>query len=133
MSTPLPTVLDRLNEANPSTLDVAFDQIKIGQIITGLVPRTIVTTGLTSLAAQVLVDNDGVTPVYGAVGTVTDSSDTGLTKILAGAVGAGEVKVEYDEDGRPTLTFNAAVTGYKVEMHHTLPATLVSVLLAKSM
>ena len=75
-----------------------------------------------------LVDSDGETPVYGAVGTVTDSSDTALTKVLAGAVGAGEVLVTYDADGRPTLTFNAAVTGYKVEMHHTLPAGMAAAL-----
>jgi hypothetical protein len=128
-----PTVEDRLRSANISTLINALDKIEFVDIIKGLVPRTIVTADLTSLAAQPLVDNDGETPVYGAVGQVTDSSDTALTKILSGAVGAGEVLVTYDTDGRPTLTFNAAVTGYKVEMHHTLPATLVSVLLAASM
>ncbi len=127
------TVSDRLDESNIHFLASALDKAKIGTIIRGLIPRTIVTTGLTSLAAQPLVDNDGVTPVYGAVGAVTDSSNTGLTKILAGAVGAGEVKVEYDADGRPTLTFEAAVTGYKVEMIHTLPVKLSTVLLATEM
>ncbi|WP_298622556.1 hypothetical protein [uncultured Zoogloea sp.] len=129
----MPTAEDHIRKSNIHSLANGLDAIDFVSIVKGLVPRTIVTTGLTSLAAQPLVDSDGVTPVYGAVGTVTDSSDTGLTKILAGAVGAGEVLVTYDADGRPTLTFNAAVTGYKVEMHHTLPATLVSVLLAKSM
>jgi hypothetical protein len=128
-----PTAEDRLRSSNVHSIANALDKIQFVDIIKGLVPRTIVTTGLTSLAAQPLVDNDGETPVYGAVGTVTDSSDTALTKILAGAVGAGEVLVTYDSDGRPTLTFNAAVTGYKVEMVHTLPATLVSVLLASGM
>jgi|JI10StandDraft_1071094.scaffolds.fasta_scaffold37141_2 hypothetical protein len=129
----MPTAEDHIRKSNIHSLANGLDAIDFVSIVKGLVPRTIVTTGLTSLAAQPLVDDDGVTPVYGAVGAVTDSSDTGLTKILAGAVGAGEVLVTYDADGRPTLTFNAAVTGYKVEMHHTLPATLVSVLLAKSM
>mgnify|MGYP006915275056 FL=1 len=129
----MPTAEDHIRKSNIHSLANGLDAIDFVSIVKGLVPRTIVTTGLDSLAAQPLVDSDGVTPVYGAVGTVTDSSDTGLTKILAGAVGAGEVLVTYDADGRPTLTFNAAVTGYKVEMHHTLPATLVSVLLAKSM
>ncbi len=129
----MPTAEDHIRKSNIHTLANGLDAISFVDIIKGLIPRTIVTTGLDSLAAQPLVDSDGETPVYGAVGTVTDSSDTGLTKILAGAVGAGEVLVTYDADGRPTLTFNAAVTGYKVEMHHTLPATLVSVLLAKSM
>ena len=129
----MPTAEDHIRKSNIHSLANGLDATSFVEIIKGLVPRTIVTTGLTSLAAQPLVDNDGVTPVYGAVGAITDSSDTGLTKILAGAVGAGEVLVTYDADGRPTLTFNAAVTGYKVEMHHTLPATLVSVLLAKSM
>ncbi len=128
-----PTVEDRLRSANIATLINALDKIEFVDIIKGLVPRTIVTTGLTSLAAQPLLDTDGVTPVYGAVGQVTNSSDVALTKVLAGAVGAGEVLVTYDSDGRPTLTFEAAVTGYKVEMIHTLPATLVSVLLAASM
>ena len=129
----MPTAEDHIRKSNIHSLANGLDAISFVEIIKGPVPRTIVTTGLTSLAAQPLVDDDGVTPVYGAVGAITDSSDTGLTKILAGAVGAGEVLVTYDADGRPTLTFNAAVTGYKVEMHHTLPATLVSVLLAKSM
>ena len=129
----MPTAEDHIRKSNIHTLANGLDAISFVDIIKGLIPRTIVTTGLESLAAQPLVDSDGETPVYGAVGTVTDSSDTGLTKILAGAVGAGEVLVTYDADGRPALTFNAAVTGYKVEMHHTLPATLSSVLLAKSM
>jgi len=129
----MPTAEDHIRKSNIHSLANGLDAISFIDLVKGLVPRTIVTTGLTSLAAQPLVDSDGETPVYGAVGAVTDSSDAPLAKILSGAVGAGEVLVAYDTDGRPTLTFNAAVTGYKVEMVHTLPAKLVSVLLAKSL
>lgn len=128
-----PTVEDRLTLGNIAHLSSALDKVDIVGIIKGLVPRTIVTTGLTSLAAQPVVEADGTTPVYGSVTAVTDSSDANLLIILSGAVGAGEVLVTYDSDGRPTLTFNAAVTGYKVAMGHTLPATLVTVLLLAAM
>lgn len=100
----MPTAEDHIRKSNIHTLANGLDAISFIDIIKGLIPRTIVTTGLDSLTVQPLVDSDGETPVYGAVGAVTDSSDTGLTKILSGAVGAGEVLVTYDADGRPTLT-----------------------------
>lgn len=128
-----PTVEDRLRSSNIASIANALDKISFVDIIKGLIPRTIVTTGLTSLAAQPVVEADGETPVYGSVTAVTDSSDANLLIILSGAVGAGECLVTYDADGRPTLTFNAAVTGYKVAMGHTLPASLISVLLAAGM
>lgn len=124
-----PTIEELLNLCNPAQLADVLKAIKFPDIVRGLVPRTVVLTGLTSAAAHEMQDTDG-NPLPGSILYVTDSSDTALTIILSGAVGAGECKVEYDEDGLATLTFNAAVTGFKVGMGHTLPAGLVSTLLA---
>lgn len=124
-----PTVSELLSLHNPATVADVLRAIKFDQIITGLVPQTVVLTGLTSAASHTMQDTDG-NDLPGGILAVTDSSDTALTIILAGAVGAGECKVEYDSDGLATLTFNAAVTGFKVAMSHTLPVGLVSTLLA---
>jgi hypothetical protein len=113
-----PTVAEHLAFSNPATLADALRIAKIGDIIAGLIPRTVTLTGLTSAAAQTMT-------VPGLIASVNDATFTPLSIIHSGAVGAGEVKIEYDADGLATLTFNAAVTAFNVTMI-ALPTVLSS-------
>jgi hypothetical protein len=117
------TAQELLDLCNPAQLADALKAVLVGEIIPGLVPSVLTYSGLTSSATQVM-------PVAGGITAVTLADDTPLAIVLNGASGAGEVNVSYDADGVATLVFNAAVTGFKVAMSHTLPTGLVSVLLA---
>ena len=94
-----------------------------GTIVASLgVPALQVRTGRASNAVQV----DGADDPTAAAGTaltneagwvlgVTDEAGAvNLTLIYAGAPAVGEVLVTYSAAGVPTLTFQAAVTGYQV-------------------
>jgi hypothetical protein len=121
------TVQDHLDTSNIQHLAPALSQISFGELIAGMIPRQRVYAGLTSAAAQVLnseLDGSGDNQA-GMILQVNDSSDTPLSIITSGAVGAGECKVEYSSEGVPTLTFNAAVTGFKV-LCTLLPASLAT-------
>ena len=109
-SVPLQTV-EALGTLSGESQDAGF-----GQILRGMVPGLKVRTGLTSQAAHV------ETP--GRVYAVTDEAGAvNLTIIAAGAPAGTQVLVTYadgstpagQDKGTPTLTFNAAVTGYQVE------------------
>lgn len=122
LSSPVPDqqpgtlIRDVLDNALPTNLPDAIREVQLGTLLAGLIPRLRVYTGLTSAAAQVLnseLDGSGDDQA-GVILQVNDSSDAPLAIITSGAVGAGECKVEYDSEGVPTLTFNAAVTGFKV-------------------
>ena len=117
-----PTVAEHLAFANPATLADALRIAKIGELIAGLIPRTVTLTGLTSAAAQVMT-------VPGLIASVNNASFDPLAIIHSGAVGAGEVLIEYDADGLATLTFEAAVTAFSVTMI-VIPTELSSVKLA---
>jgi hypothetical protein len=116
-----PTVAERLALTLPTDLADCLRKVKIADIIAGLRPRTVTLTGLTSAAAQVMVDEDGETELPGLIASVNTSAPANLVIIHSGAVGAGEVKVEYDAEGLATLTFEAAVTAFSVTMI-TIPA-----------
>ena len=73
------------------------------------------------IADQRLRDEDGVTELPGLIASVNTSAPANLVIIHSGAVGAGEVLVEYDAEGLATLTFEAAVTAFSVTMI-TIPA-----------
>lgn len=110
-----PTVAEKLALTLPTDLADCLRKVLIGEILAGIIPRTVFLTGLTSSAAQVMVDEDGV-ECPGLIASVTDGSDAPLSIIHDGAVGAGEVLIEYDSNGLATLTFNAAVTAFSVTM-----------------
>ena len=123
-----PTAADLLEFSNPATLADALRTVKIGEIVAGLIPRTVTLTGLTSAAAQVMVDTDG-NNLPGLIASVNTSAPANLLIIHSGAVGAGEVLIEYDADGLATLTFEGAVTAFSVTMI-VIPTELSSVKLA---
>ena len=84
-----------------------------GSILRSMTPGLAVRTGLPSLGIH-LEDLPG--RIYG----VTDEAGAvNLTIIYAGLPAVGQVLVEYNvsgtDPGVPTLTFQAAVTGYRVE------------------
>ena len=116
-----PTVAERLVLSNPVDTFDCLRKVKISEILAGLRPRLVTLTGLTSAAAQVMVDTDGVTELPGLIASVNTSAPANLVIIHSGAVGAGEVLVEYDAEGLATLTFEAAVTAFSVTMI-TIPA-----------
>ncbi len=115
-------VLSTLNNGEPNALPDAIRQVRLGDVIAGLVPRRIVRTGLTSGTVH-------IEPEPGAVTAVSLVDGAVLTVIDAGAPGAGDVLAAYDGDGVATLTFNAAQTGYRV-VKQVLPASLATVLAA---
>ncbi len=123
---------DALNEANPANIADAFRTVKVGTLLAGLLPRQRVYAGLTNQAAHVLNSElDGTGDDQPAVILqVNDSADAPLSIITSGAVGAGECLVEYDSEGVPTLTFAAAVTGFKV-LCQLLPLTYGTLLETK--
>ena len=118
MAATSPTVSEVLEHSNITDLAHALKKLKIHTWIAGQIPRVVVRSGLANAAAQILYTENGqpASPVGQPfqVHAVTLTDDTPLAIILNGAVGAGEVLVAYDADGRPTLTFNAAVTAFKV-------------------
>lgn len=118
----LPTIQERLALTLPTDLADCLHKVLIAEIVAGLVPRTVTLSGLTPAAAQVMVDEDGV-ECPGLIASVNTSAPAGLTIIHSGAVGAGEVKIEYDANGLATLTFEAAVTAFSVTMMR-IPAAL---------
>lgn len=125
------TVQEMLDSASPSDLPEALGAANIGEIIAGLIPRWVSKTGLTSSASQIHMDSSSPAKYQPfVVHAVTDGSDAPLAIIGSGSVGAGEVKVEYSTDGVPTLTFNAAVTAYKV-LGQPLPKVLGQILANK--
>lgn len=115
-----PTVAERLALTNPVDTFDCLRKVKIADVLAGLRPRTVTLTGLTSAAAQVMVDEDGV-ELPGLIASVNTSAPANLVIIHSGAVGAGEVLIEYDAEGLATLTFEAAVTAFSVTMI-TIPA-----------
>lgn len=109
------TVQQALTDASLTNLADALRCIDLGALVAGMVPRWVTYSGLTSSATQVLnaaTDGSGDS-LAATIHAVADSSDAPLA-IVPGGVGAGEVKIAYDAQGVPTLTFNAAVTGFKV-------------------
>ncbi len=118
MAATSPTVSEVLEHSNITDLAHALKKLKIHTWIAGQIPRVVTRTGLANAAAQILYTENGqpASPVGQPfqVHAVTLTDDTPLAIILNGAVGAGEVLVAYDADGVPTLTFNAAVTAFKV-------------------
>lgn len=115
-----PTAADRLETCLPTTLPNALKAVKINEIVAGLIPRLVTYTGLTSQAAHILTSP-------GPVLSVNTSAHANLVPIHSGAVGAGEVLVEYDADGLATLTFEGAVTGFSV-VQQVIPADLATLL-----
>lgn len=108
------TVSDALDEANPSNLPDAIREVSLGTLIGGLIPRWRTFAGLTSAAAQVLnseLDGSGDSQAA-IVLAVCDAANAPLDIVQTG-VGAGEVEIAYSSEGVPTLTFNAAVTGFQ--------------------
>ena len=118
MAATSPTVSEVLEHSNITDLAHALKKLKIHTWIAGQIPRVVTRTGLANAAAQILYTADGQpsAPVKQPfqIHAVTLADDTPLAIILNGAVGSGEVLVAYDADGVPTLTFNAAVTGFKI-------------------
>ncbi len=111
------TVQDLLNRANITDFAAYAKNINLGDIIAGLVPqpRTLtVTSGTTH-----------VHDVAAALLFVQTPVGTNLAQITAGSPGAGEVSVDYDTEGVPTLIFAGAVTTYTV-VEQTLPAGLTT-------
>lgn len=124
-------VQDLLNQANPAYLPSALKTIDgFGDLIAGLIPAWYTYAGLTNQAAHVLNEElDGTGDDQAAIILqVAETGNTPLT-IVPDGVGAGEVQVAYSSEGVPTLTFNAAVTGFKVCMLK-LPANLATNLAA---
>lgn len=87
-----------------------------GSLLRGHTPGLVVRTALPSQVAH-------VETLPGRVYGVTDEAGAvNLTIIYAGSPAVGEVLVTYSDGsggqkGTPTLTFQAAVTGYQIEKH----------------
>jgi len=123
------TVKTLLNEATePTRMQTALAQLRddsdpvrgFGDIIASFVPGLTTRTGLPSQVTHVdgpLDSSGAVVPEPGRIFAVT--SEDGVTNfpIVYGttAPAVGEVQVIYSATGVPTLTFQAAVTGYRVE------------------
>lgn len=106
--------LDRLKSPEPGQLPNAMKNLKVGETYQALVQPTVTKwTGLTSSATQQIKDADG-NVVSALIVDVLDAADAPLTKVYTGAPGAGEVKITFDSDGQPLLTFNAAVTAFGI-------------------
>lgn len=105
---------EALDRRQPTHLADLVGDMNTGSVFAGLVPRPVVRTGLTSGATH-------VHSVPGAILAVTSSADAPQAMIAEGAPAANQVRVEYDANGLATLTFNGAVTGYKV-LQMALPA-----------
>lgn len=119
-------VQDILNQSNIAYLASGLKEIDFGDLIAGMIPRWRVFSGLTSAAAQVLnTELDGTGDSQAAIVlAVAETGNTPLT-IVPDGLGAGEVQVAYSAEGVPTLTFNAAVTGFKA-LIMPLPADLAT-------
>jgi hypothetical protein len=116
------TLKDRLNAANPSEFPARMQQVKIGDILAGLVPREIVRTGLTSQATH-------IEPEPGVILALSDGTDeylvapeTAGTPAAKASLACGVATVAYDVDGVATIVFEAAKTAYTV-VKMVLPAT----------
>ncbi len=109
------TVQQALTDASLTNLADALRCIDLGAFVAGSVPRWVTYSGLTSSATQILnAATDGTGDSLAAtVHAVADAANAPLAMVPDG-VGAGEVKIAYDAQGVPTLTFAAAVTGFKI-------------------
>jgi hypothetical protein len=114
----MPTVAQSLDKANPNELADLLRTVKLGTALANLRPRETARTGLASSATQ-------VHPYPAAILAVNSTDGTPLAFSINAAPDSGEVRVNYDADGIPTLVFNAAVTAYRVyEMPYGIaPAT----------
>lgn len=117
------TVQELVNRANITDFAAYAKKLNLGDIIAGLVPKPRTLSGLASNATQ-------VHDVAAALLFVQTPVGTNLAQITAGSPGAGEVSVDYDAEGIPTLIFAAAVTTYTV-VEQTLPANLTTELARK--
>lgn len=142
------TVQHHLNTANPANLPAYLRKIAeasrnssvenptsdydstgpkvergFGDILASLIPRSRTRATLTSQAAH-------VHDVASTIHSVESPAGTPLA-IVSAAPDAGEVQISYDENGRATLTFNAAVTTYTTTEGGPLPEGLASVLASR--
>lgn len=113
---------DALNLARPQILPDLWRQIGLGDLLAGMLPRTVARTGLTSSATQTEL-------TAGAILSVDDGSAGPLAIVTSGSPGAGEVKVEYSSAGIATLTFSGAVTAYSVTKT-VIPSAMLAFLAA---
>lgn len=116
------TVQELLNRANITDFAAYAKLISLGDIIAGLIP-----------AARTRTVTSGATQIHDVAASLTNVESpvgTNLSMITAGSPGAGEVSVDYDTEGIPTLIFAAAVTTYTVT-EQTLPAGLATALARK--
>ncbi len=101
------TVQASIDKANPNELADLLRTVKLGTFLANMRPRETSRTGLTSAATQ-------VHPYPSAILAVNATDGTPLAFSINAAPDSGEVRVNYDSDGIPTLVFNAAVTAYRV-------------------
>lgn len=124
------TVQDKLDLANPNDTEAflrkLYDKTEglgFGAMLNALRMRPArERTGLTSAAEQV---HDEAAVIY----AVYITAGTPLSIIAGAAPGAGEVRMEVDEDtGVPTFTFAGATTSYFVISGGPLPQTTAEIM-----
>lgn len=96
------------------------DTYGFGMILQGFTPGFVLRASLTSQTTHVEALPGRIFAVLDEAGT------TGLLIVYVGSPGAGEVKITYSDGsagqkGTPTLEFNGAVTGYRVDKHELPP------------
>lgn len=117
------TLKDRLNAANPSEFPARMQQVNIGDILAGLVPREIIRTGLSSLTTHVEPEPGVILALSDATDVYTVTPSDGTVATAKGALATGVAKVTYDSDGVASIEFEGNKTAYTV-VKMVLPSTL---------